>query len=88
MFDDVGCCVELINVIYVGFDLFWFYSFLWFEECLYDLLWGLRLLFVLIVYGWDDMVVFFDGGCIVVCVGLWDKGRDVRECWCERELGE
>ena len=76
--DDVDRCVELINTTHAGLDLFRPYSPSWFEERLYDLLWGPRPPFVANVYGWDDMAVLVDGGRIVACAGLWDKGRDVR----------
>lgn len=86
--DDVDRCVELINTTHAGLDLFRPYSPSWFEERLYDLLWGPRPPFVANVYGWDDMAVLVDGGRIVACAGLWDKGRDVRERWRHRESGE
>ena len=32
-------------------------------------------------YGWADVVVLEEGGDVVACAGLWDRGRDMREVW-------
>ena len=34
------------------------------------------------------MMVLRDGGEIVACAGLWDRGRDVRDRWSHRTTGE
>ena len=44
--------------------------------------------FVPPVYGWADLVVLEDGGGIVACAGLWDRGANVRERWRHRDTGE
>ena len=40
------------------------------------------------VYGWPDFLVLEHAGEVVACAGLWDRGRDIRERWHNRETGE
>lgn len=56
-------------------------------EHLDDPSWGPKPGFWAQVFGWDDYRVIEDGGEIVACGGLWDRGRDVREVW-STEAGE
>ena len=85
---DLRRCVDLINRTHAGLDLFRPYSEAFLEQRLDDLFWGPKPPFVPAVYGWEDMVVLEEDGEIVACGGLWDRGRDVRERWCDRSTGE
>ena len=85
--EDVAACCELINGTHDGLDLFRPYTPAWLENRLDDLYWGPKPSFYNAVYGWDDMYVVEDGGHVVACAGLWDRGRDVRERWRNRETG-
>ena len=40
------------------------------------------------VYGPNDYYVFDDGGEVVACAGLWDRGRHMRERWRNKSSGE
>ena len=53
-----------------------------------DLCWGPKPHFIPTVYGWPDMAVLEDGGVVVACAGLWDRGCDVRERWRHRTTGD
>ena len=86
--EDLPRCVELINRTHEGLDLFRPYSVEGLADRLDDLFWGPKPPFVPEVYGWADMFVLEEGGHIVACAGLWDRGRDVREHWHNRATGE
>jgi hypothetical protein len=86
--EDVSRCVELVNATHDGLDLFRRYTDDFLEQRLDDLFWGPKPPFVPTVYGWADMFVLEDGGEIVACAGLWDRGRDVRDRWRHRDTGE
>jgi hypothetical protein len=82
---DAERCAELINRTHVGRDLFKPYT----AASLFERLepWqgpAIRRA----AYSWDDLYVCERGGEIVVCAGLWDRGRDVRERWRHRENGQ
>ena len=79
--DDVPRCVELINSTHAGLDLFRPYTAELLEIHLDDPSWGPKPDFIPRVYGWDDAWVVEDGGSVIACGGLWDRGRDVREVW-------
>ena len=79
--EDVPRCVELINRSHAGLDLFRPYSVDFLENVLDEGFWGEFPEFYRPVYGWDDYRVLEEGGRIVACAGLWDRGRDVRERW-------
>lgn len=85
---DVSRCVALINRTHGGLDMFRPYTEAFLEQRLDDLFWGPKPSFVRAVYGWSDMMVLQDGGQIVACAGLWDRGRDVRDRWSHRTTGE
>ena len=87
---DVPRCVELINATHTGLDLFRPYTAEFLECHLDDPMWGPKPPFWARVLGWDDYAVVEDRdtGELVACGGLWDKGRDVREVWVDRETGD
>jgi hypothetical protein len=85
---DLERCVALINATHAGLDLFRPYDVGFLERRLDDLYWGPKPSFFAPVYGWDDMVVLREGGDVVACAGLWDRGRDVRERWRHRHTAE
>lgn len=86
--EDVARCVELVNATHAGLDLFRPYTPEFLEGRLDDCMWGPKPAFWSRVYGWDDYMVVEEGGEVVACGGLWDKGRDVREVWRHSETGE
>ncbi len=86
--DDLAACCALINRTHAGLDLFRPYSEEFLEGRLDDPNWGPKPAFIDHVYGWDDFRVIVDDGQIVACGGLWDRGRDLRERWINRETGE
>ena len=85
---DIGRCVELINSTHTGLDLFRPYTAEFLEMHLDDPFWGPKPPFWARVFTWDDYAVVEDGGEVVACGGLWDKGRDVREVWEHKESGD
>ena len=78
---DVRRCVSLTNRTHRGYDLFRPRSEQELELRLDSGYWGERPAGWAPVYGWDDFWVVEDGGRIVACGGLWDRGRDIRERW-------
>lgn len=92
--DDLPRCVELINRTHAGLDLFRPYTVEFLADRLDHHGWGPTPDFLPPVYGWGDFHVLesgtngggtdasgTDGGEILACGGLWDRGRDVRERW-------
>jgi ribosomal protein S18 acetylase RimI-like enzyme len=85
--DDISRCVALINRTHRGDDLFRTYT----EEFLLERLGagysGPHLDRWIgperqqSVYGLNDFYVVEEGGRVVACAGLWDRGRDVRDRW-------
>ncbi len=89
--NDLSRCVALINRTHRGLDLFRPYSNDFLQERLDDGSCGAPPDFGPPwphVYGWDDYYVLEEGGRIVACAGLWDRGRDMRDRWRHRETGE
>jgi hypothetical protein len=87
--DDLGRCVDLINLTHQGLDLFRPYSVEFLESHLDDPSWGPKPGFWSPVFGWEDYAVVEDErGVIVACGGLWDRGRDLRERWACADTGE
>ncbi len=85
---DLDECCRLINRTHDGLDLFRPYSSEFLAGRLDDPNWGPRPTFIADVYGWGDFGVLEEDGRIVACGGLWDRGRDVRERWINRENDE
>jgi hypothetical protein len=85
---DVRRCVSLINRTHRGQDMFRPYSTEYLEQRLDDPFWGEKPDFWVPVYGWPEYYVVEDGGQVVACGGLWDKGKNVREVWRHKETGE
>jgi hypothetical protein len=85
---DVARCVELINATHRGLDLFRPYSGEFLEGRLDDPFWGPQPGWWTPVYRWGEHFVVEDGGEIVACGGLWDRGGDVREVWRRPDTGE
>ena len=85
---DVSACVALINRTHHGLDLFRPYSEEFLCQRLDDPCWGPKPDFWTPVYGWDEYYVLEEGGQIVACAGLWDRGRDMREVWHHKASGE
>lgn len=85
--DHLPACCALINRTHAGLDLFRPYTEEFLEGRLDDPNWGPKPSFIDHVYSWDDFRVIVDGGEIVACGGLWDRGRDLRERWIHRETG-
>jgi hypothetical protein len=85
---DARQCVALINRTHRGLDLFRPYSADFLNDRLCDQGWGPKPHFIVPVYNWDDYYVLEEGGRVVACAGLWDRGRHVREVWRHRENGE
>ena len=90
---DVARCVGLINRTHRGLDLFRPYSADFLSNRLDDGTWGDRPTEAWHgewshVYGWDDYYVLEEGGRVVACAGLWDRGRDMRDRWRHTETGE
>ena len=85
---DIEACLRLINRTHAGCDLFRPYTRDYLEERLYDPCWGDKPDFWIPVYGWSAYHVVEEGGEIVACGGLWDKGEHVREVWRHKATGE
>lgn len=89
---DLARCVELINRTHEGLDLFRPYSAEYLRDRLDDGYWGAGMQPFnepwLHVYGWDDYFVLEADGRIVACAGLWDRGRDARDRYRNKETGE
>ena len=85
---DLPQCIELINRTHAGFDLFRPYCEEFLETRLDDSFWGPRPEWWPRVYTWDDYFVLEEGGRIVACAGLWDRGAHLREVWLSRDSGE
>lgn len=85
---DTRRCVALINRTHRGLDFFRPYTPEFLHVRLDDPTWGEKPSFWAQVYTWDDYYVLEEGGRIVACAGLWDRGRHVREVWLHRETGE
>jgi hypothetical protein len=78
---DLGACAALINFTHAGLDLFRPYGVESLRLMLDEGAWGEWPAWRRRVYGWADMHVLEEGGRIVACAGLWDRGRDMREVW-------
>ena len=85
---DTRRCVALINRTHRGLDFFRPYSEAFLRQRLDDLGWGPVPDFLTPVYTWQDYFVLEEGGRIVACAGLWDRGKHVREVWRHKETGE
>lgn len=85
---DTRSCIGLINRTHRGQDLFRPYSEDFLQRRLDDRGWGPKPNFIVPVYKWNDYFVLEEGGRIVACAGLWDRGRDVREVWRHATTGE
>ena len=83
---DLATCAALINRTHAGLDLFAPYGPESLKLVLDEGFWGAGHPWVRHVYGWPDVFVLEEGGQIVACAGLWDRGRDMREVW--RKEGE
>jgi hypothetical protein len=87
--EDLPVCVELINRTHRGTDLFRPYDVDCLENTLDEGFWGgsstptgnPSLDWWKSIYGWRDYFVLEEGGRVIACAGLWDRGRDVRERW-------
>ena len=82
---DIPRCAELINGTHQGLDLFRPYSEEFLANRLDEGFWGERPFWWSPVYCWDDYRVVEEGGRIVACGGLWDRGRDLRDRWRHRQ---
>lgn len=78
---DTRACIRLINRTHRGLDLFRPYTAEFLHERLDSPFWGPKPEFWQVVYSWDNYFVFEEGGKIIACAGLWDRGQDVREVW-------
>ncbi len=78
---DLARCAELINRTHGGLDLFRPYGAESLRLMLDGGVWGERPQWRQAVYGWADFHVVEDGGRVVACAGMWDRGRDMREVW-------
>lgn len=90
---DLSRCIGLINRTHRGLDLFRPYSAAFLQDRLDDGFWGEPTSETWAgawphVYGWDDYYVLEEGGRVVACAGLWDRGRDMRDRWRHKETGE
>jgi hypothetical protein len=87
--EDIPACVELINRTHLGTDLFRPYTIDSLENTLDEGFWGgaptptgnPSIDWWTSIYAWRDYFVLEEGGRILACAGLWDRGRDVRERW-------
>jgi ribosomal protein S18 acetylase RimI-like enzyme len=92
--DDIPRCVALINRTHRGHDLFRTYTEEFLLERLADGYWGSHLDRWFgpdrhwSVYGLSDFYVVEEGGKVVACAGLWDRGRDIRDRWRHTRTGE
>jgi hypothetical protein len=85
---DVPRCVNLINRTQDGLDLFTPYTEETLTFGLNERIWGPTPDWWGHIYGWDDYYVLEEGGRIVACAGLWDKGANVREHWRLKSTGD
>ncbi len=85
---DIRACIALVNRTHRGLDLFRPYTVEFLHRRLDDPAWGPKLDWWTPVYGWDDYYVVEEDGRLVACAGLWDRGRHVREVWCNPKTGE
>lgn len=85
---DIRRCVAMINRTHRGLDLFRPYTVEYLQGKLDDSFWGPKPEFWVPVYGWGDYYVLEEGGRIVACAGLWDKGRHIRELWRHKKTGK
>lgn len=80
--DDIPACARLINESHLGLDLFRPVTTELLEMRLEGGSWSrVAKSAASHVYGWQDFWVVEEGGEVVACAGLWDRGRDVRERW-------
>ena len=86
--EDLERCVELINRTHDGLDLFRPYTVEFLRQRLDDPSWGPKPPFWARVYDWSDFRVVDDGGRVVACGGLWDRGEHIRERWHHPVTGE
>jgi len=84
---DLARCAELLDRTHAGQDLYRPRSAEALENVLDEGFWGERPEWWRSVYAWPDHCVLEEGGRVVACAGLWDRGADVRERWRHRESG-
>jgi len=85
---DIRSCIELINRTHQGLDLFQPYSEEYLQGKLEGPCRGPEPESRPAVYGRQDYYVLEEGGRIVACAGLWDKGKHVREVWRHKVSGD
>lgn len=85
---DISSCIELISRTHDTCDLFTPYTVETLRFQLDERLRGRRPNWWGQLYGWQNYYVLEDGGRIVACAGLWDKGANVRERWRLRSTGD
>lgn len=85
---DLPDCVELINRTHGACDLFTSYTVDALSFELNERLRGRRPNWWGQLYGWPNYYVLEDGGRVVACAGLWDKGANVRERWRLKSTGD
>ena len=85
---DARRAAALINRTHKGLDLFRPYTAEYLSTRLDEGFWGTRPSWWRSVYSWRDHFVLEEDGAVVACAGLWDRGRDIREVWRNRETGE
>jgi hypothetical protein len=86
--DDAEACAALINRTHAGLDLFAPETGWSLALKLDEGVWGAKPSWTQRVYGWPEYRVLERNGKVVACAGLWDRGRDVRERWTNRNTGE
>jgi hypothetical protein len=85
---DAKRCLPLINRTHRGQDFFRPYTEEFLHQHLDDPFWGPKPEFWAKVFTWEDYFVVEEGGKIVACGGLWDRGANVRERWRHSSTGE
>lgn len=89
--NDIECCAALVNRTHAGRDLFRPYTT---DTLMERLDAGLMAIAARLRTYWrrpysiEDFFVLEEGGEIVACAGLWDRGRNTRERWRHRETGD
>jgi ribosomal protein S18 acetylase RimI-like enzyme len=85
---DLARCAALVNRTQRGQDLFRPYTRESLGDRLDENVWGDPPPWHQAVYRWGDHFIVEDGGRIMACGGLWDRGRDMREVWRHEESGQ